>query len=171
MCSTQVVLKNQRTFARKTSLLFYSILNTVPFKVVPSIGKTEKIAICCQNLPLGALSSRSALCWLARYLKSSVSFWTRLVYWTVINEYSRMNDTIELMLLAHKGLWMNCLDYVYIQVYWHKAFSQESTLFKNLIYCKSNAPHTTTTRMRLIRTSPHLPASLVCAIGVVHGVP
>jgi len=31
------------------------------------------MAVCCQNLPLGLLSSRSApTCWLARYLKSSV---------------------------------------------------------------------------------------------------
>jgi hypothetical protein len=41
------------------------------------------MAVCCQNLTLGALNSRSALslCCLARYLKSSVSFWTRLLYW------------------------------------------------------------------------------------------
>jgi hypothetical protein len=39
-----------------------------------------QIAFCCQNLTLGALSSRNALCagWRAVY-KSSVSFCTRLV--------------------------------------------------------------------------------------------
>jgi hypothetical protein len=39
-------------------------------------SKTGQRAVCCQNLTLGALSSRSALslCWLARYLKSYVSF-------------------------------------------------------------------------------------------------
>jgi len=37
-------------------------------------SETGQMVVCCQNLTLGALSSRSALCWLARYLKSSVSF-------------------------------------------------------------------------------------------------
>jgi hypothetical protein len=32
------------------------------------------MAVCYPNLTLGALSSGSALCWLARYLKSSVFF-------------------------------------------------------------------------------------------------
>jgi len=43
-------------------------------------SETGQMAVCCQNLPLGALSSRSApSVRLARYLKSSVFFLTRLV--------------------------------------------------------------------------------------------
>jgi len=37
-------------------------------------SQTGQIAVCCQNLTQGALNSRSALCWLACYLESSVSF-------------------------------------------------------------------------------------------------
>jgi hypothetical protein len=40
------------------------------------IAKREKFSVCCQNLTLGARSVAAArsLCWLARYLKSLVSF-------------------------------------------------------------------------------------------------
>jgi hypothetical protein len=37
-------------------------------------SETEQMAVCCLNLPLGALNSRRALCWLARYLNNSVCF-------------------------------------------------------------------------------------------------
>jgi hypothetical protein len=101
-CIYNACSKKNRTFAIKT--LFYNILSTVPFKVVPSTGDTPsptflpllecflkrtfydgaqfsyriflnlrvfKIrpnflnsapasTVCCQNQPLGALSSRSA---------------------------------------------------------------------------------------------------------------
>ena len=43
-------------------------------------SETGQMAFCCQNLPLGALSSRSAPSMLVGALfKSSVFFWTRLV--------------------------------------------------------------------------------------------
>jgi hypothetical protein len=43
-------------------------------------SETGQTAVCCQNLPLGALSSRSAPSMLmANYSKSSVFFWTCLV--------------------------------------------------------------------------------------------
>jgi hypothetical protein len=41
-------------------------------------SETGQMAVCCQNLPLGALSSLSASSsWLTSYLESSVFFWTR----------------------------------------------------------------------------------------------
>jgi hypothetical protein len=47
-----------------------------------------QMAVCCQNLPLGALSSRSApLCCLASYLKSSV-FFEHGCIWLALFEYS-----------------------------------------------------------------------------------
>ena len=39
------------------------------------------------------------------------------------------------------------------------------------MYYKNDAPHATATRMRVIRTSPHIPASLVYTVDAVHGVP
>jgi len=41
-------------------------------------SETGQMAVCCQNLTLGALTLRP-LCWLACYLKSSISFWTRII--------------------------------------------------------------------------------------------
>ena len=41
-------------------------------------SETGQIEVCCQNLPLGALAVVRPLCWLARYLKSSVFFWTQV---------------------------------------------------------------------------------------------
>jgi hypothetical protein len=53
-------------------------------------SETRQMAVCCQNLPLGALSSRSALSVLVGVLikKFSLFFWTRLV------EHHRCNKVI-----------------------------------------------------------------------------
>ena len=40
------------------------------------------MAVCCQNLTLGALSNRSALSMLVGALFKKFFFWTRLVFWT-----------------------------------------------------------------------------------------
>jgi len=44
-------------------------------------SETGQMAVCCQNLPLGVpVATVRPLCWLAHYLKSSVFFWTCLIY-------------------------------------------------------------------------------------------
>ena len=120
-------MQHTRRVQKKTELLllkkkgiycsFYSILSTVPFKVFPCTGETGQMAVCCQNLPLGALVAAARSVFVGALFKKFGLFLNTSRILNYHHEYSRMHDTIELLLLAHKGLGLNCLEHVYIQVY------------------------------------------------------